>query len=465
LRLGIIELRQIKVVLLILMIFSVFKLTKLEKKFTALLFLSIGLFCMYSLFGQSLSYNNIIFFLIFVYLVIYLKLNRENYYPIFFLLGIIVGLMFYPKFTSSIALFAWTFILLIFSIQNTIKSKIVSASLFSFGFFIIHGLVYLLSGENMFLNVILNALDYSSLESNYQKSEILASIVSALRWIIVILVSGWFLGIAMSPTSRVSVKLLSVILSFLLLSYFFLAHNTLSRFRFFEYSITMYSLFVLGFLISSIEVKEIIGKKFWLYSTLFILPFIAFIGTNVYVFKFLQLFVFFYFFLIILFLDKARISKIVKSWVLISLTVLLILRIISNVLLFPFNQPSLFSEFTEVHYEEGKKIKLEVNHARYIFELRRMLDKHISPNQPVIGLYALPGDILLAGYQNFYNPCIWSEIQWKFLSSKMKSEGLDKFPYVLTDNIKSVSGLYPNYLMIDSVSNYLQEKLYLIDIN
>ncbi|MBA4301925.1 MAG: hypothetical protein C0433_17755 [Cyclobacterium sp.] len=461
---GIKELRIFKLILVLIMVLCLSKLTQPKFDFSNLFFLSIGLFCVYSLLGQSLSYNNIVFFLLFIYLIIYLKINPKNSYFLVFLLGIVVSLIFYAKFTSSLSLVIWTLILIFYNYRNSMGRIFFHSSIFILGFFLVHVFIFFLYGENIFWNVILIGFEYSTFPGNYQKSKIFEGLISSFRWVVIILSSGFLLGIS----TRSNLKLTKRFLFFLLFSssliYFFKAHYTINWLRFYEFSVAFFSIFVLGFLISRVKFEDLIGKKIELYISLFIFPFFAYIGTNVYFFEFIQLFIFFYFFLILILFEKADVTMALKNVIIVFLAFILFVRVLFNVFIFPFNQPTILSEFIEVEYFGREKIKLEINQAIYINDLKNMLNRHILPDQPIIGLYAMPGDILLSGYRNFYNPCIWNETQWKFLSSKMMSDGITKFPRVLTNNLGSVLVLYPNSLIIDSVSHYKKGKIYLLDI-
>lgn len=463
--LGIIELRILKLLFVFLMIFAVLRIRNWKFVPIDFLFLIIGIFCMYSLFGQSFSYNNFVFILLFTYFSVYINLSSKNFYFVFFLLGIIVGFIFYSKFTSSLSLFFWTFLLVTLNSQYLFKVKINLIVVFSIAFFLVHVLVFSWKGENIFWNTVLIGLEYSSYSSNYHKTELFLGLISAIRWAMVVIFSGMFLGFFTKSSIDIKLKFISFLLFIALITYFFLAHHTLTLFRFFEYSLSFFSLFIIGFLISRARIVDFVTNRFLEKATIFILPLVGFIGTNVYFFKFTQLFAFFYFVFIVFLFDYTDLSKSIKNFIVVFLSLLLTIRVVSNILIFPFNQPSFLGNLTLVSYGNNKEIRLENNQAKYIDELRRMLSRNLQDDSPVIGLYAMPGDIILSGYRNFYNPCIWDETQWKFLVTKMNVDGIDNFPLVLTDNFNSVIQQYPNAIILDSVSHFSSGKIYLLDIN
>ena len=106
LEMGIVETRVLKLFSLVLMGFVLVRHCKLKIEALTTLFLVSSLFCVYTLFGQSISYNNLIFILLFSYFIIIRQLNWMNPVGSILWLSILAALSFYPKFTSSIFLFA-----------------------------------------------------------------------------------------------------------------------------------------------------------------------------------------------------------------------------------------------------------------------------------------------------------------------------------------------------------------------
>ncbi|MFD0777236.1 hypothetical protein ACFQZF_00530 [Flavobacterium myungsuense] len=79
-------------------------------------------------------------------------------------------------------------------------------------------------------------------------------------------------------------------------------------------------------------------------------------------------------------------------------------KIYNNVIANPDNQPKLSTNFVAYKYGNDKWIKLEKNQADYLKNLKVKLTQSSPNRKEIIGMYAMPGDIMLTGFINYYNP-------------------------------------------------------------
>jgi hypothetical protein len=132
----------------------------------------------------------------------------------------------------------------------------------------------------------------------------------------------------------------------------------------------------------------------------------------------------------------------------------------------PDNQPKLSANFIDFKYGNDNHIKLDKDQAQYLIFLKEKLHKWSPNRKEVIGLYAMPGDIVLTGFTNYYNPLIWDNFQWNFLRNRMltNSEFKDKpMPILITKDLDKIQRQQlKGYKEVDSVKYYRNGYIYVL---
>jgi len=461
---SIIGLRIIKIVLLIisyLLIWSVLRFFKVRRFF--IFFYLIGIFGHYAYFSQSLSYNTLTYF--FWICIIFLIFNyvycHKSLFFIFFI-GFISGLIFLVKSTVGILLIPLILFLLLLEWFDYKKNGIliVSISLFCFGFLCVQ---FSFSSEINFLQVIENGFELSDFNSTHNTLSIIKYPLSAFRWVFVLFFSGFFLkrGIA---SYRAKQKNLSFVMFFVLFLYFILSHNKLDFSKSWEYLPLAVSYVLIGFLFSGMEINNLKRKDFIFFFIVFVSPLIISFGSNVYHFSSGIIHISFSFFLISIFYNNQKIKlPNYFNFIILGLSAIIFLRVAFNTIFSPFNQPSLLNELQSYSYYDGKSIMIPKSYHRYLTDLKKVLNKNVPESRSLLGLYEMPGDILLAGRYNYINPCVWEHYQYDFyIGLENKKNSIDSL-YILTRHFNAIEDLdlYP-IEMLDSLMDYNNEKLYLI---
>lgn len=470
---DIINLRILKLILLLtvfLLYRVVFKYFKID--YLGQVFVGIGLFSSYTLFGQSLSYNTISFlfvalFNLIIFRHIFIKKSRISY----FLTGSLSSLVFFSKSTVGLLLLAISIFLII--LELFIKGERINKFgilFFLFSFCLVQFIFQLLFDQYSFLQVLENGVQLSERSNYYNRYSIIKYSLAALKWTFCLLLIGFLVFKILRTSLNIKIKSVFVLIVFILGFLFFNSHSNLFTFRFREYLIGLSTLIILGYYFGSLKFSSLSSP--WIYFILFsfLLPLVISFGSNYYFFRGISLYIFFWF--LILAIIRSNFSEFENinfsfTFSMLTLSFLILYKVFINVVITPFKQPPLINELIIFKYYENSFIYLEKSQAKYLNDLRKVFDKHIPIDSNVTGLYQLPGDILIAGRQNFYNPCIWESTQYEFYKKKAIEKGL--FPikqYFLVNSVNEFQefGKY-DFVVLDSVVHYSNSKKYLLKVD
>jgi hypothetical protein len=229
----------------------------------------------------------------------------------------------------------------------------------------------------------------------------------------------------------IKIKVAFGILALSFFSWFFFSHDRLDLYRIYEFSFLTFTYLLIGF--SLPKLKGLTILEFLLLFLILVSPLIVSFGTNSYYFKGGVLYVFFPFLLLSI-LNKESSSA--TPYLMVSslvISVLIISKIFLNVIYIPFKQPSLLGELRPFNYFSDKEILLPISYNDYLTRLNQIFEKHTSKEDKILGLYEMPGDVLLAGRIHAINPCFWEPYQLEFYMKKAESEKiLDEVEFILS---------------------------------
>ncbi len=471
---DVISLRALKLVSIVLLFILGFPFFR-RSNFSSIdkFFVAIAIFCSYTYLTQSLSYNTISFILVLCYFYVYsyvvkASLFRQN--MLFFLMAILSSLCYFVKPPLSLALFGVTFVLSTISFSKILwKQLLYRFILILVGYVIIQLFFQLVFPNYLFLKVLKDSIELSNYYGAYNKSVLIKRVLASFKWVFTLGISGWCLAILFN-NERNNFK--GTILSLFLIGaswfYFFISHLSSKEFDIFQYGLVIITSIGLGFFGYYLNWKNLTKQDISILILLFLAPFLCSFGSNVYFFRTTQQYLFFWVLLLVYVktIGFPMSKNILLTWYLIF-SVFITVKIYNNVIKNPDNQSELSSNFVVFKYGDNKYIKLEKSQAQYLIRLKEKLHKW-SPNQKeIIGLYAMPGDVVFAGFINYYNPLIWDSFQWNFLRNRMQTnvEFKDKpMPILITKDLDKIQRQQiKGYQEVDSVKYYRNGYVYILE--
>jgi len=291
--------------------------------------------------------------------------------------------------------------------------------------------------------------------------------MAAFKWIFVLHIIGWGLAYIFNQSKFNLKKIVITVFGISgLLYYFFVSHLSSNEFNLFEYSLVITAAVAIGFLFFYQKIIDYSRYELILVVLLYLAPFICSFGSIVYFIRCGQQYLFFW--VILLAYMKIKSVTITKSIVFIIyflIGILISFKIYNQVIINPYNQPPLSSNFVMFKYGNNKCLKLEINQAKYLNSLKDKLTYWSPDSKEVIGLYAMSGHILLAGYNNYYNPIIWDGFQWKYFKNKLSNDPLYKYksmPILISKDLNSNQrDLLEGYKKVDSLKSYKDGYIYI----
>lgn len=465
---GLIGLRILKFIFLIVSFMAFYPLLNYFKiKLFWKIFCFFGLFSQYAYFSQSLSYNTLAFFfycLFFSFLFIYIFYSKNLLFVLF--AGVFASFAFLAKSTTGLLLvvFGLLFCLLLtFKLTKKHEAVLIFSS-FLVGFSIMQFAFGLSSKEYNFFQTILNGFDLSSYNSTHNTLALLKYPLSSFRWIIVLILAGYFIRISIQE-KKLNFKIILFLLGLSLFFWFILSHDRLDIYRTYEFSFLALTYLLIGFSMTSI-VNFQLEKKLLLFLIL-ISPLIVSFGTNSYYFKGGVLYSFFPFLILAILNNNIDIYSNYIKYIGLLVIILITSKIFLNVIYMPFKQPQLLGSFTKYSYLTDKSIYLPDSYNYYLTDLKQIFEKYTGTTDKILGLYEMPGDILLAGRFHAINPCFWEPYQLEFYLKKARESGmLSEVKFVLSKEIFSPSDFYGDELQVlDSLNHPNFGKIYFTQIN
>jgi hypothetical protein len=400
-----------------------------KRGFTAnsILFAIFGLLCIYAFSSKTVNYYSLTLFFVFLFWVLLEKIfTLTNKYKIFLSLilsGVISSLSFMVKPPVGLTLLLISFLIPFFILK--IRYYVFYFLLIIIGFSLVQIFFNSIFSHYSFLGVINNSFELSDSYSSYGKGVLVKRVFSGMRWSVLILLSGLLISLSIKKRDNKLISLLFILLSALIIFYFFSAHIKSNEFSFLQYSLIFFTSLFIGFSFS-IKNYSLLNKKMWfIYGFLFVSPFICILGSNVYFYRLGQGFIFFWW-ILILYINKDIFRFISYNYLICLFFISLIsYQVLDNQIISPFNQPPLSNNFVHYEYKLDKKIYLDDSQVSYLQNLKTVLEPYKIQNFNVLGLFAFPGDILLTGNMIKYNPWIWDEYQYKYFFKKMRADKKD----------------------------------------
>ncbi|MDO9553114.1 hypothetical protein [Rhodonellum sp.] len=462
---GLIELRIFRISILIILFFFTIKLIKKVENFqisTFILFL--GFFSSYSHFKQTLSYNIIVLFIGILYSILIFKRfyfqskNTSDY----FLLGFLSSICFTVKSTSGLILFCLVF-LLIFSEKSSVSNFLKNISYLIFSFSSIQFFLYLY-GVNFF-EIIINGFELSQYDNTHNFVSLIRTPLAALKWIIVLIISGYVLKKSFFEY-KLTLKLIYTLTSISLLLYFFISHTKLDFIKFFEYLPLILVYFLIGICFEK-KLFNLEKRKFYICILFLLFPLVLLFGSNTYFF--ITGSVYLLFPLVAFYFLKFNLTCLrligLQKLIFILLVASIFIKILFNLVLYPFAQPTLLSKSKKFEYYNGSKfIYLEESQAVFLENLKFKVNEKVPSDREIISLYAMSGMVTLIDRINYLNPCVWEYDQWDFYQKKAFKDDLSKnelyFLIKNSEDIKQITNW--KFTKLDSVPINNNTQIYLL---
>lgn len=461
-------LKLVSIVLLFILGFPFFRRSNFSivDKF----FLAIAIFCSYTYLTQSLSYNTMSFVLVLSYFYCYsyavkTSLFRQNL--LLLLMAILSSLCYFVKPPLSLALLGITFVLSVVCFSKIVwKHLLYRFALLLIGYVIIQLLFQLIFPDYSFVKVLKDSIDLSTYYGAYNKSVLMKRVVASFKWVFVLGLAGWCLAILFNKrNNNFKWIILSLFVIGASLSYFLLSHLSSKEFDVFQYGLMIITSIGLGFFGYHLKWNDLTKQELSILILLFLAPFLCSFGSNVYFFRTTQQYLFFWF-LLLVYIKTVGIpmsKNILLTWYLIF-SIFITIKIYDNVVRNPDNQPRLSTNFVDFKYCNDDHIRIDKDQAQYLILLKEKLNEWSPNRKEVIGLYAMPGDIVLTGFTNYYNPLIWDNFQWNFLKDRIQinSKFKDKpMPILVTKDLDKIQRQQLNgYQEVDSVKYYRNGYIY-----
>jgi hypothetical protein len=433
-------------------------------------FLAIAIFCSYTYLTQSLSYNMISFILVLSYFYSYSYATKASPFRqnmLYVVMAILSSLCYFVKPPLSLAILGITFVLSVVNFSKIVwKQLLFRFVVISLGYLLIQLLFQLIFPDYSFVKVLKDSIDLSTYYGAYNKSVLIKRVVASFKWVFVLGLAGWCIAILFNKRKN-HFKWIILSLSIIVasVSYFFISHLSSKEFDVFQYGLMIITSIGIGFFGYHLQWKSLTKQDISILILLFLAPFLCSFGSNVYFFRTTQQYLFFWVLLLVYCKTIGLpISKnILLTWYLIF-SIFITIKIYDNVVRNPDNQPKLSANFIDFKYGNDNHIKLDKDQAQYLIFLKEKLHKWSPNRKEVIGLYAMPGDIVLTGFTNYYNPLIWDNFQWNFLRNRMQnnSEFRDKtMPILITKDLDKIQRQQlKGYQEVDSVKYYRNGYIY-----
>ena len=471
---GIISLRMLKFLLLVLLfilglpIFNKNNFSVLDK-----LFLAIAIFCPYTFLTQSLSYNSICFILLLSYIYLYTNLQNSSVSKqnvLSFLMAILSSLCFFSKPPLSLLMFGITYILTFINLSKLrVVNLLVRCFLVTFGYVIVQFIFQHIFPDYSFIKVLNDGIQLSTYYESYNKFNLIKRLIVSFKWVFILSFIGLIIGyIFYKKKPSLLGIIISLIMIVVMLGYFFMSHLSSNEFNVFQYGLVIISAVALGFIMYFQKAKYFSMQKKILIVLLFIAPFICNLGSNVYFLRSGQQFIFFWFLLFVYLKNNSKtIPKYVSFVWYIIFSCFISIKIHNNVVVNPDNQPQLSSNFVTYNYGNESYIKIDKAQADYLINLKEKLNQYSPIRREIIGLYAMPGDILFTGYVNYYSPLIWDVFQFRFIKNMINENPKFKnttMPLLVTRDFKNKEiEKIDGYRLLDSVKDYRNGYVYICD--
>ncbi len=426
----------------------------------SVLFYSILIFFSFSIYSnwpQSFSYNthSYLVFILLLFLLSIKKRFKDNPYLFSICLAAIIILGFIGKSVFGIILFYLIIFIYFLEFRFNSLKYVLALSLFVlFGFWLL-GLLY--SNFNI-IEILYAGFSMSDFDPNHNFFKLIISIISAFRWVLVLLLSGFLLNLFFRNFS------FYVLGSSLILIIWFLTAHFNGTFNYYLKIIPFSFLyFVAGFFINFNFLLKNLNNFVFGFLCLFG-PFIIWLGSDYYFFRGGVI----YSVTIILFILINSFKGIKKlafpDFVLFSLTSVLYLYIIFiNLYISPFRINSSLNNLVEFNLKNGDSIFVPPNYFLYLTQLSSSFNKFVPEGNSITGMYQTSGDITLSGYLNSLNPCVWNSSQFKLYKSLENDYKENDFEYFLVYDTVSFS-VFNNYLIqpLDTIVHYSGNEVFLI---
>ncbi len=433
-------------------------------------FLALAVFSSYTYLTLSLSYNTLCFLIVILYVFIYVKINNGFTFKqnlLWIALAVLSSLCFLVKPPISLILLGLTFLFSVISSPRVSWKYLLIRFLFiSIGYIIIQIFFQIIFPNYSHPKVLGNGVEISSYGS-YSKSILVKRILVSFKWVFILNIAGWFLSYLFTQKKFNLIKsLVSITIIFITIFYFFISHLSSNEFNVFQYGLMILSCIGIGGFMYFQRLSQCTWSNIVVMILLFIAPFICSFGSNVYYFRTGQQYVFFWILLMVYIknINNRIPNQFVLIWYFIFAS-FITFKIYNNIIVVPENQPKLTSCNFKYEYADNKFILLEKNQANYIKNLKKKLELWSPNSNEIIGLYAMPGDILLTGYRNYYNPLIWDNSQWNFFKSKLNNDAEYKripMPMLISKDLDANKRRQlNNYKQVDSVEYYKGGYVYL----
>ncbi len=466
--LGLIELRLLRITGLAVVLYFAFKNKDFKLSLIDKLLLALSLMAGYSILTESLSYYSLILFFSFFHIYFFLGSLKKGDFTVSLWAGVCIALAFMVKPPSAILLFGGTTGLLLLKSLFEKNASVIKYVVFA----TLGGLIIFVSFHFVFpefspIGVIRSGMELSNSDKgNYKGVSILFSLIASLKWVLFLVISGYLGAVFLTKRkTNFFIAALALLLSIGIIVFFFYKHYGSNEFDGLGYSAMVITSLIMGSFIVLGNVKEWPIEKKLLGIVLFASPFICQFGSNVYFFRSGVHYLVFWVLLLLLFKTNKEIQS-MKMYFGLALSVLVARGAYANLIQHPIKQPEIIHANVQYTYHKDHTIYLNPAQASYLNQLKKVLHQHSNSDNKdyVIGMYCLPGHIVMTDMKVFYNPFIWNRQQLRFFVKKAGSHpqfsGVKPLILSETKEIENeIKDLY-DVELLDSVKYFNNRYLY-----
>lgn len=352
----------------------------------------LGLFSGYAFLPPSLSYNSISVVLAFFWLANISK--QEKNQSDFFILGLILGLLFYVKITSCLVLGFLTLGISVY--KGEFNWKLITG--LTIPFLVMEFCFYLSLGQTGVIRLAAG-LDLMTARNDYGYFLLVKYLAVGIFWLFIAFVPFWIAGFF-----HLKSKGLTGFFGFLgLISLISIFTYTMITDEW-HHAVLLISSGVLGFVLGKYGIRNLNPTQLLGFFLLVGMPFFLFFGSNVYWLRLgIHYWVFWIFALMMFF---PGFSRRVQDAFKLGIAIASLLLVFNGIWLSPFGQESLWKSNLKWEYGSGKSILLSQSQVTLLKNLKEKAD--LFSNEELLAIYRIPGILYLLNLNSPKSPGYWS---------------------------------------------------------
>lgn len=352
----------------------------------------IGLFAGYAFLPPSISYNSISVVLACFWLSSISK--KEKQWTDHFILGIILGLLFYAKITTCLILGCLTLGISVYKGEFTwklIAGLVIPFILLELGIFIIL--------TETGVSRIITGLDLMSSRKDYGYVLLFKYMAVGVFWLGIVFTPFWISGFSLRKS-----KLLASGFGLLGLAVLVLVFINTYITDEWNHGVLLVTVAGFGFVLGKNGFSNLFPSQRLSLVLLIGMPFFLFFGSNVYWLRLGIHYWVFWVFALMLFFSKFPLK--IQNGLKIGVGIVSLILVTNGIWISPFGQEPLWNADQIWEYGSGKTILLSQKQVDLLYDLKEKTDQYSSDQ--VIAIYRIPGILYLLDKNSPKSPGYWS---------------------------------------------------------